>query len=368
MAKMSIVGLCLMVTLAIIGITILQQPIEPMTSNIGLNSNLGINFAWLNNHDGSEITNWLNIKYDPAKVNADLDGIQNTGIRKVRAFLQIDSVMSCNGTSFVWNEQSRSNLNDFVKKCKLRGIHLIVVMDTGNSEGNTYTNLDGKFKWPLIKTQQGIDKYLVAQTMYINELKSYNNILMFEIMSEPYAELTWSLDAKASDVTKDDVHNYLKQSYNNAKRLTNVPVGFSDYEEEEQGKYRTFSDDANREKYIDDCTDIYSMHIYRPDASYLYDFSKLTSKPKWLSEFGNLNYEDLDIAKSYRKLVGHNELYDTEKNFNAVISIAPKAESDGFSGMYLWSWSSNIGMVSHNPDGTHTVKKLLLWVKSQISR
>ena len=266
----------------------------PQESRVPLNSgNLGINLPWLNKHDGSESTNWLNTDYDAAKIDADLAGIQSLGIKKIRAFLMLESVMEYDETEFVWNPQARANLHDFLRKCAARGISVIVVMNSGNHDGS-YASLDGKFRWNLIKTQEGINKYIAAQTLYINEYKAYNNILMFELCNEPYGELTWSPAAIASGVTKDEVHSFLKQAYDNAKTLTDIYVGFSELEEEEQSKYRFFSDPTNRTEYIDDCTDVYSMHFYRPNASYIADFRNLTNKPKWATEVGNLNYYDPD--------------------------------------------------------------------------
>ena len=281
----------------------------PQEGRVSLNSeNLGINLPWLNKHDGSESTNWLNADYDVVKIDADLAGIRSLGITKIRAFLMLDSVMEYDGTNFAWNTQAKANLHDFLGKCAARGISVIVVMSSGNYDGS-YASLDGKFRWDLIKTQEGIDKYIAAQTLYINEYKT-SNILMFELCNEPYGELTWSPAAIVSGVTKDEVHNFLKQAYDNAKTLTDIYVGFSELEEEEQSQYRVFSDPANRAKYVDDCTDVYSMHFYRPDASYIADFRNLTSKPKWASEVGHLNYYDPDALGW--PMAGHNELHDTE--------------------------------------------------------
>lgn len=326
--------------------------------------NLGMNFPWLNMHDGFESTNWLNVDYDPQKINADLAGIQGLGIKKIRAFMMLESVMDWDGNSFRWNESARENLFDFLNKCNAKGISIIVVMSSGNHDGN-YKNLDGKFRWPLIRNQEGINAYLMAQTAYIMSIDDAANILMFEFLNEPYADLTWSDGAIASGATKEDVHNYLKQSYDNAKNLTGTPIGFSEYEEKEQARYQAFYNATNREKYIDDCTDIYSMHVYRPNDTYLADYRDLI-KPKWLSEVGALNYYDPN--KFLHPMEGHNELYQTEPNFDATKKIIIKAIYDeGFSAVYPWSWSSNSGMVIHNSNGSHTLLKLPLWIKYQLT-
>ena len=49
------------------------------------------------------------------------------------------------------------------------------------------------------------------------------------------------------------------------------------------------------------------------------------------------------------------------------MDITEKLIDSGFSCVYPWAWSSNTGMVVHNPDGTHTIKKLPIWMKSQLT-
>ncbi len=333
------------------------------TNRIILTSNnIGINLPWLNKHDGYQSTNWLNVDYDAVKIEDDLALAVSLGFKKIRTFMQIESVMSYNGTLFAWDTQARANLNDFLTRCANHGLSVITVMNSGNHDGN-YASLDGKFRWDLPKTQGGIDKMIAAQTLYINELKS-RDILMFELCNEPYGELTWSAGAIAAGTTKSQMHNYLVQSYNNAKSLTNIYVGFSDLEEEEQAQYQTFSSNSNRANYIDDCTDVYSMHFYRPDSSYIYDFSTLISKPKWCSEFGALNYND--PTASAHPIAGRLELYNEASNLDAVNSIVPKLLSTGFSIVMPWDMVDNSGMVKHNADGSHGVGRLLTDIKSKI--
>jgi hypothetical protein len=347
------------VILSIIGIAIIVSLVLQFMSPHQINSdNFGINFAWMNNHDGTESTAWMGDKYNLDRINKDLDEIQSLGIKKIRVFIPIESVMTFDRTKFTWSEPEKTNLQNFTEACSARGLSVIVVMNSGNHDGK-YNNLDGKFRWPLIKNQSGINAYLEAQKKYI-ELIDGHMVSMFELMNEPYGELTWSPGAKESGITKDEVHNFLKQSYDAAKKYTNTPAGFSDYEEEEQYKepnnyydYGIFSNKSNLKLYVDDCTDIYSMHIYRPNASYLYDFRSLIDKPKWLSEVGNLNYYDPE-AKTW-PMAGHNELWSMTEDFKAVKSITDEALNQGFSEIYVWSWSSNSAIVSHNPDGSHTL-------------
>ena len=359
--------------LAVIASIVLQN--MPVPSSISMekdprinSGNFGINFAWMNNHDGSESTAWMGDQYNDRRIQDDLNGITNLGINKIRVFIPIDSVMTYNGTGFVWSEPERTNLKDFMDACLVRNLSVVVVMSAGNHDGN-YKTLDGKFRWPLLKSQPSINAYLEAEKEYI-EFTDGHIISMYEFMNEPYGELTWSPGAKASGVTKDEVHNFLKQSYDAAKKWTNTPIGFSDLEEEEQyekdgkPKYQVFSDVSNREKYIDDCTDIYSMHIYRPDSSYMANFTSMNSKPKWLTEVGGLNYYDPE-AKIW-PMPGHNELYSVTEDFKAVKTITDKALDQGFQSVYVWSWSSNIAMVKHNRDGSHTPTDLALWIKYQL--
>lgn len=325
--------------------------------------NLGMNLPWLNNHDGTESTNWLNTDYNPEKIEADLAGISSLGVKKIRVFLMLESVMEYDGEKFFWNEKARENLHDFFRRCRSKDLSVITIMSAGHHDG-IHESLDGKFRWDLITTQEGLDKYLAAQTLYIDEYKEYD-ILMFEIANEPYGELTWSQAAIQLGITKDQVHNFLKQSYDNAKTLTDIYVGFSELEEQEQEKYQFFSNPENRKKYADDCTDVYSMHFYRPDASYIYDFSDLTDKPKWATEIGHLNYYDPEMI--VHPMAGHKELYDEAQNYLAVMDISQKLLDTGFCAIYLWSWGSNPGMVIHNPDGTHTLLKLARWVQEQLN-
>lgn len=323
--------------------------------------NTGVNLPWLNKHDGYQSTNWLNVDYDSTKIEADLALVESLGFTKIRTFLQIESVMAYDA-GFTWNVTAKANLNDFFDRCENHGISVIAVMNSGNHDGEC-ASLDGKFRWDLPKTQGGIDVMVAAQTLYINELKT-RDILMFEFCNEPYCELTWSAGAISAGTTKAQMHTYLVQSYNNAKLLTDIPVGFSELEEEEQEIYQTFSSASNRANYVDDCTDIYSMHIYRPDSSYVYDFSSVVGKTKWCSEFGHLNYND--PSASEHPAAGNLELYKEASNFDAVMSISPKLINDGFGLIMPWSVADNNGFIKHNADGSHGVCRLANEISGKI--
>lgn len=320
---------------------------------------LGINLGWLNKHDGNQSTNWLGSDYDATKIEADLDLIVSLGLTKIRAFIQIESVMGYS-SGFSWNTTARANLHDFLQMVSDKNLQIIAVMNSGNHDGS-YASLDGKFRWDLCTTPSGIAEYVAAQTLYINEYKSYP-ILMFELANEPYGELTWSAGAIASGATIADMHNFLKASYDNAKSLTDIYCGFSDIEESQQEVYQIIESDTFRTNYVDDCTDVYSMHIYRPDQSYIADFGRVTDKPKWCTELGAINYND--PTASSHPVAGRNELYDESSNFASTVSIARKLQASGFELIMPWSISDNSGLITHNADGTHTQKKLLKFIDS----
>jgi len=279
-------------------------------------ANFGLNLPWLNLHNGSEAVNWLNTSYDSTKIEADLVMIASLGITKIRTWAQLESMYNYTGGVFVENATYTANLDDFLTRCNNHGISVILVIADGK-EDSAPSDLDGKFRWDLVQSGGGITVYNNAYTAYVNRFKSHTNILMWEISNEPYANLTWALYPQSLSVTKDQVHSYLQGAYTTIKAtVPSALVGFSDYEEEEQTRYQTFSDATNRASYVDDCTDVYSLHIYRPDASYIADFRTLTSKPKWCTELGNLNY--YDPTASAHPIAGYNELLNTELNYSAV--------------------------------------------------
>ena len=142
-------------------------------------------------------------------------------------------------------------------------------------------------------------------------------------------------------------------------------MGISELEEEEQEMYQIFSDTEKRRMFIDDVTDVYSMHIYRNNASQVADFSNLTGKPKWVVELGAYNYDD-PYAKEH-PVPGFSELFDTNKNYNATIDISRKLLNSNFTIIMPWAFTSNNGMVRHNTNGSHELLKFAQFMKKQLT-
>lgn len=326
--------------------------------------NLGINLPWLDLHDGGAAVNWLNVKYDSKLIDQDLAVIRSMGITKIRSFCPLESVYNFNGT-FVLNENYAKNLDDFLDRADNYGIAVILVMGDGNYEGEP-NDLDGKLRWELVQNPEGVQIYKNAYIDYVNRFKNHKNILMWEIVNEPYGSIIWSYRAKELNVTQEQVHTFLLQSYQAIKPLAgDIPVGISDLEEEEQEKFQIFSNSEKRRLLVDDVTDIYSMHIYRNYAYQIADFRYLTDKPKWVVELGAYNYYDPEPID--HPIPGFNELFDTEKNYNVTIPIARKLSNSGFTLIMPWSFTSNNGMVQHNPDGSHKLLKLAQFMKDQLT-
>jgi hypothetical protein len=337
-----------------------------LSSSIYTPENLGINLPWLDLHNGTEADNWLNTQYNGTLINNDLKEIEQMGITKIRSFCQLESIFDFVNEKFVLNEQYAKNLDDFLYKAASHGISVICVMGAGNYGGNPQ-NLDGHFRWDLVTTPEGIRTYAAAYAAYVERFKRHKNIIMWEIHNEPYGELSWSGAAAAAHVTEEEMRQYLAASYVAIKPIaSDTFVGFSDLEEEEQAKYQLFSDPERRVRLVDNYTDAYSMHIYRKDASQVHDFSDLAGKPKWVVELGSYNY--LDPRGVGHPLPANNELYDTQSNYDSTVSIADKLIHTGFTLIMPWAFTSNTGMVTHNPDGTHTLYALPLWMKEQLGK
>ncbi len=326
--------------------------------------NLGINLPWLDLHNGKSVINWLNTAYNATLIDNDLSEIQSMGVTKVRSFCQMESVFNFKDGRFILNQRYAKNLDDFLSRAQKHGISVVCVMGDGNYEGQPQ-DLDGHLRWDLIQKPEGLQAYKDAYISYINHFKNHTNILMWDMVNEPYGSITWSFSAKALKVTPQLVHAFLLQSYKAIKPLGGTtPVGFSDVEEEQQQMYQLFSDPQKRKTLVDDCTDIYAMHIYRATASQVADFRSLTGKPKWALELGDYNYDDPD-AKEH-PIPAANELYNTDENYIAVTQISPKLLNSGFSLIMPWAFAANDGMVKHNPDGSHTLLKLALFMKEQL--
>ncbi len=328
--------------------------------------NLGINLPWLDTHDGKEFFNWLGKAYRSDLIENDLADIEKMGITKVRTFCQMESIFEYKDGEFQMNQRYAQHLDDYLDRAKRHHISVICVMGDGNYEGEAQ-NLDGHLHLELIQTLSGREVYKKAYQKYITYFKKHDNILMWEIHNEPYGLLSWSKAAKEKHVTRDQMHAYLKDAYSVIKPLVgSVYVGFSDLEEKEQEVFQNFSSDTLRKKYIDDVTDVYAMHIYRGNEQQIFDFSKVTTKPKWVLELGSYNYNDPDSKE--HPLPAAYELYDEEENYVAVVPIARKLQATGFSLIMPWGFTSNFGMVEHNRDGTHTLKKLTLYMKEQLQQ
>ncbi len=328
-------------------------------------NNLGINLPWLDLGDGTQVLNWLNTNYNGALIEEDIQFVSKMGITQIRSFCQMESVFNYTDGKFILNDEYAANLDNFLDTAENHGLKVICVMGNGNHDGNPQ-DLDGFLRWEMLQSEAGLVAYKNAYEDYINRFKHHDNILMWEINNEPYSSITWSGAAQSFNITQDQVHNYLVMAYQTIKPMVGQTlVGFSDLEEKQQPKYRTYSDEAFRVKYIDDSTDVYSMHIYRMSADEIADFSNLTSKPKWVTELGAYNYDDPQAVN--HPVPGHNELYDPDANYSAVTSIGEKLIDTGFTLIMPWSFTSNPGLVKHNPDGSHTLLKLGLYINEQLN-
>jgi hypothetical protein len=332
---------------------------------------LGINYPWMNNHAGGSVTNYLTTQYNSTLVENDLALIASWGVTKIRAWGQLESVMDWSGSAYSLDTTYAANLDDFLTRCNNHNLQVILVIGDGHSSGG-YASLDGKFQWTFVTGSN--TAYLSALTTYVNHFKSHTNILMWEYQNEPYGNLTWSANAQASGATQAQTHTFLGAVYNTIKPLVgSTLVSFSDYEEDQtQTVYQLFSSATNRTNLIDDCTDVYNMHIYRKDQSQIADFRTLTSKPKWCTEVGSYNY--YDPTASSHPIIAYNELdsggpngISGISNPYSVRSIAAELINAGFALVIPWSVGNNDSVVLHNPDGSHIVGSLGNWIKAQFN-
>lgn len=330
----------------------------------------GLNYPWLNNHMGGEYINYLTTNYSTSLVEADLALIASLGITQIRAWAQLESVMDWSGSAYSLDNTYTANLDDFLTRAANHSLQVIVVIGDGKSSG-AYANNDGKFRWTFVTSSSA---YLSGLTAYVNHFMTHSNILMWELQNEPYANLTFSTNAIASGVTQSQTHTFLLSCYNTVKSIVgSAYVGFSDYEEEQQTEYQMFSSAMNRANLIDDCTDVYSLHIYRKDQSQLtFDYRTLTNKPKWCSEVGSYNY--YDPTASTHPIAAYNELQGDGPNgisgidnSASVRSISAELINADFSLIMPWSISDNNGMILHNSDLSHTVKTLPAWMQGSFN-
>jgi hypothetical protein len=313
-------------------------------------ANLGLNYPWLDNHRGEQSVNWLNENYDRNKVRADLKLLRSLGVTKTRTFCQLESVMGYDGSAFSLDSRAAGHLHDFLDYADRLGVSVIVVMTDGHLDAATPpANFDGKFRWELVKAEPEAAAYLKAIEAYIKEFRRHGNVAMWEIQNEPYGSLTWATWPQRLGVTAEETHRFLVASYQAIKPLAgSVPVGFSDLEEKQQDKYTLYSDPQRRRTFVDDCTDVYSMHCYRSRPDELFDFTTLAGKPKWCTELGSYNYRD-PTGAAHNGLSANNELYDETKTLAAVQVLSAELLDQGFELVMPWGLTSNAGWLPTDP-------------------
>jgi hypothetical protein len=329
--------------------------------------NLGMNLAWLNDHAGNQRVNFLSDGWDEPLLAADLDLLVELSITKLRAFCPLEAVMAYEDGAFTLDRERADHLHWFLDEAAERGIAVYVVMGDGHVNRDVPTeSLDGKFRWELVVDQAGLDVYTRAFDAYIKEFVRHTNVAFWEIHNEPYANLTWSSWPQSLGITPEATHLFLKAVYDVLKPSTGaVPVGFSDLEEEEQDKYRLYSQAFKFPTLIDDCTDVYALHIYRGEVAQLHDFTGLTGKPKWVLELGDYNYDD-PTGLDHNDQPANGELYDEKANAATFRTLGEALMAMGFELFMPWSIADNQGMVEHRPDGSHTVKTLPRWMAGEI--
>jgi hypothetical protein len=327
--------------------------------------NLGINYPWVDDHGGHVQMLWMR-DYAAQLVDDDLDTIASLGVRVIRVFAPVEAVMSYGDAMFTMVEARAAGVDRLLESAARREIRVILVMGDGNVQERPQS-LDGKFRWELVQSDAGREQLAAACAAYVRRFHRHKNVLMWELANEPYGNLTWAAYPQQLRVSRDETHAYLLAAYQAVKPLTTARVGFSDLHEEEQEKYRLFTDAGFRRRYIDDATDVYSFHIYRGSARQVPDFVGLTDKPKWCSELGSYNYVD-ETGAAHAGQAAHGELWDERANFEAVTAIAPKLIESGFDLVLPWAFTANEGMVVHRLDGTHELKSLPRWMQSQLVR
>ena len=147
-------------------------------------------------------------------------------------------------------------------------------------------------------------------------------------------------------------------------RFTPANLGLN-YPWLDNDKYKLYSDQQRRSDFVDDCTDIYSMHCYRSRPDELFDFTSLTGKPKWCTELGSYNYSD-PTGDGHNGVAANGELYYEAKNLAVVQTLSTVLLDQGFELVMPWGLTSNAGMVIHRPDGGHDVKALPRWMAEQL--
>jgi hypothetical protein len=297
-------------------------------------------------------------------VEGDLNAISQLGVRVIRVFAPLDAVMSFDGERFNLEPRRAGHIDRFLEAAGRRGMKVILVMADGNVDEQPQ-DLAGKFRWDLVQSERGLEALSAAYVTYVRRFGQHKHVLMWEVANEPYGNLTWAAFPKHRQVSVEETHRYLRTIYEAIKPLTKAYVGFSDLHEEQQEKYRLFTSREFRERYIDDATDVYALHIYRASPKQIPDFSELHSKPKWCSELGSYNYVD-ETGASHAGQPARGELWNERENLRAVTAHVPKLLDGGFELVLPWAFTANEGMVVHRRDGSHELKALPLWMQAQL--
>jgi hypothetical protein len=335
------------------------------TSDRRLNpDNLGLNYPWVDDHQGHVQMQWMQ-DYPSELVEDDLKVISQLGVRIIRVFAPVDAVMSFDGEQFALEPRRAEHVDRFLESVGRRGLKVILVMADGNANERP-ENLAGKFRWDLVQSERGLSILSAAYATYVRRFRKHAHVLMWEVANEPYGNLTWAAFPQERHVSVEETHRYLRTVYQSVKPLTSAYVGFSDLHEEQQEKYRLFSNPEFRRRYIDDATDVYAMHIYRASPDQVPDFSELRGKPKWCSELGSYNYVD-ETGTTHAGQPARGELWNERENFQAVTTILPKLLDGGFELILPWAFTANEGLVVHRRDGSHELKALPLWMQAQLS-
>jgi Cellulase (glycosyl hydrolase family 5) len=330
-------------------------------------ANLGICYAWPDTHDGGQMINWLGEDHPFGTVTDDFAVMASMGITRVRAFCQLESVMSFDGDRFTMVPHLAANLHGVFEMAAGFGISLLPVV-TESHVNESVHDLDGKFRWDLARTSQGRATYGRALSAYAREFAVHDNVVMWETQNEPYGNITWAEVPQAMGVTDEDAHEWLLVAYDAMKaEVGDVVVGFSDLEEEQQEKYRLVANPERRGALVDDCTDVYSLHIYRNETSQIADFSDVSDKPLWCVELGAYNYVD-PTGERHGGQPANNDLYDEVVNNQVLQEMVPFLLDGGFDLVMPWSFANNGGMVEHLPDGSHDFKASADWMMAELTR
>jgi hypothetical protein len=294
------------------------------------------------------------------------------GIKQIRVFATIETMYNYTGGVFVENSTYTANLDDLLTFAAGYNIKVILVMTTGN-DATAPSNYDGGFRWDLIQSAPGLTVYQNAFVAYISRFNSHSNVIMWETANEPYgngwnssnpAHTGFSAYATSLSVTNTQILAFLTQMYNAIKPYAGTtPVGFSDYEEEEQSPWFTlFSDSTNRPTYIDPATDVYSVHIYRALTSELWTGYSTLTKPLWITELGSYN-----SVGNTGGVVQNDQLRDPYQNAQAVYALSQYLLTHGAALIMPWSYNDG-SIMQYNADGTSTELRLAQWLQGWLDK